>query len=366
MSVNPSSSLTSPATQTVAVTSSVSSVTPPGGIGTEQSFLSPAKGAQQESRSWITRMVSRLFDYCCWALESLLSYLPFRKSAPLNIPPSTPQSTEAITTQIPITPPSFSTSQEEIQIPKQQETTEQPLAVSQPISATLPAFEQVVVSQKREITITSQMTPPFISTSTDLPISSSSGSYFVGTIPSSGGQQPLDVNGMLAAFSKSKQRSLEWRLERVLSDRLGDRLDNKEEHFSGSYITGMNSKGQEQVTGVLLTSLKKAFLNVPLFDEIINLKNNMYSEKRGLRIAYTLESLRRTHEWKRKIATSTPDLDPLIQVALKAAVIADGEYEFGFELDMAETRKQNQLVFSIFEREGTKEISRIQVLECEL
>jgi hypothetical protein len=191
----------------------------------------------------------------------------------------------------------------------------------------------------------------------------------VGSDYSVGIQQPiLDVAGMIVHLSKEKQDSLVDHLKSVLSDRLGDALDTNVKYSSGTYVLD-DPKDPEKITGVVLTSLKKAFLRTPLDfgDDIPNDFQNRYSKiARGESFTYTLEKLRRTHKWKTDICTSTPHLDPLVQTALLAAVEADKEYVLGFELDMAETKKQQQIVFSIFEKEGTKEISRIQVPESAL
>lgn len=81
---------------------------------------------------------------------------------------------------------------------------------------------------------------------------------------------------------------------------------------------------------------------------------------------FTLEYLQKKHKYYRDIITSTPDLDPLIQEALSVAVKADGEYVLGLELDLAATRRQNQLVFAVFEENAGREISRVLLSESKL
>ena len=181
-------------------------------------------------------------------------------------------------------------------------------------------------------------------------------------------QQPfLDIAGMIMRLSGIKQDSLVRHLKEVLSTRLGNTLDNTFCYSSGAYLMD-DAHGQRQIKGEILTSLKQSFLSTPLFiDDIINDFQNRYSKiAKGESFTYTLEGLRKTHKYKTDICTSTPHLDPLIQDALHAAVEADSKYVLGFELDMAETQRKNQLIFSIFEREGSEEISRIQIPESKL
>jgi hypothetical protein len=183
-------------------------------------------------------------------------------------------------------------------------------------------------------------------------------------------QLPLDVTGRIAKLSREKQDSLRNHIRDVLSARLGDALDDKVNRPSGD-IAEWSDHGETK-RGVVLTSLKEAFLNTPppYGDNIINEVNplqNRYSKfANGESYTYSLEQLRACHQWKTNICTSTPHLDPLIQEALHAAVQADGNYVIGFELDMAETRLQNQLVFAIFEKDGEKEISRVLIPESKL
>jgi hypothetical protein len=172
----------------------------------------------------------------------------------------------------------------------------------------------------------------------------------------------LDIEQRLADLPREKQEALERRLKAVLSNRLGDALDDKTDRCSGAIFRDDSKRG----IGAVMTLLKEEFLSTPLFiDDIVN-SSDQHRLAGGGTSTYSLDDLKSTHQWKRDICTSTPHLDPLIQKALGAAVAADGGYMLGFELDLAETEKQQELVFSIFETNWAKEISRIQIAESNL
>ena len=181
-------------------------------------------------------------------------------------------------------------------------------------------------------------------------------------------QHPLDVTGMIVNLSSDKKDSLRNHIRDVLSAHLGNSLDDKVNLSSGA-IAEWNDKGEIK-RGVVLTSLKETYLRTPppYGDDIINDFQNKYSRvAKGESFTYSLERLRSSHMWKTNIHTSTPHLDPLIYEVMGAAVYADGgEYVVGFELDMAETHRQGQLVFAIFENDGEREISRVLVPESKL
>jgi hypothetical protein len=176
-------------------------------------------------------------------------------------------------------------------------------------------------------------------------------------------QKPLlDIRERLAALPREKQEALERRLKAVLSNRLGDALGDKETYCCAAFVRGDSKRG----IGDVMTSLKREFLSTPLFIADIVNSSDQYRLAGGATYAYSLNDLKSTHRWKRDICTSTPNLDPLIQKALGVAVNADGGYMLGFELDLVETQKQQELVFSIFETNWAKELSRIQITESNL
>lgn len=182
---------------------------------------------------------------------------------------------------------------------------------------------------------------------------------------------PLDVTGMIVNLSRDKQSSLARHIKGVLSAHLGDALDSKVNRDSGAYLLAKDDKGPGRgpIVGVILTSLKEAYLDIPspYGDDIINDFQNKYSRvAKGESFTYSLEDLRVSHQRKISICTSTPHLDPLVQEALRAAVQTDGNYVIGFEVDKAETQRQGQLVFAIFEKDGEREISRVLVPESKL
>ena len=200
-----------------------------------------------------------------------------------------------------------------------------------------------------------------------MPIKAVVGTTHAGASP----QLSLDVRGMIVKLSGDKQRSLENHITDILSAHLRDALDNTVNCDSGTYVLANDYKGpgEAPVVGVVLTSLKQSFLSTPqpYEDHIANDFQNQYSRvAKGESFTYSLESLRASHQWKRKICTSSPHLDLLVQEALRAAIKADGNYVIGFELDIAETQRQGQLVFAIFENNGEKEISRVLIPESKL
>lgn len=191
---------------------------------------------------------------------------------------------------------------------------------------------------------------------------------------------------MIASLSSTKKESLVTHLKKTLSDHLGNAIDDTINHPNGSFMMASDYHGSipfndmsknnysslrnhPAIQGVGLTSLKDSFLDTAgLFtDDITNDFQNEYSKiGKGESFTYTLEQLKNFHEYKKDIATTTPNLDPLVQDALSEVVKSDSNYVLGLELDMAETERLNELVFAIFEKDGEEEISRTLIYESQL
>lgn len=187
----------------------------------------------------------------------------------------------------------------------------------------------------------------------------------------------LDITSMIRSLPDAKTNAIVDLLKETLSKRLGKALDTKISYpadvaapFSSVYASGHMpiTRRLFPVNEGASVSLKDYFLNTQgLFtqDIIRGVQQEASEIATGKPFIFNIKSLQLSHEYLTGFI-SNPKIDPLVQKGLSDAAKKDGDYSFGFEIDVDETEKSNQLVFTIFEKDGEREISKRQIFESEL